>query len=567
MSDIKYYQIIQELRRMKEDNSKAVLKINIVSNIIVHQLVDILDYWLRKQGVVCEITADNYDNIIQDAASISRDEVIIIFWEAANISDGFHYKIKNLNESEIEAYRQKVAGELGLVFQTLKHHKKVFFNAFHPVPFELSVMPGKLGSFTKQINEEAERLKPENVALIDLPPIFLKTGLDQCFDLRNFYSSKALYSIEFFKSYCDHITPMIAALAGKIRKVLILDCDNTLWGGIIGEDSIEGITISTPYRMVQASVVELYARGILICLCSKNNPGDVEEVLQNHPHMILKKEHIVTSKINWNDKVANILEIRQELNLGLDSFVFMDDAGFECAMVKEQLPEVTVYQVPEKLNDYPLLMEKISGRFFSFEKSADDLHKTEQYRTQARREAEKHAHHSVEDYLRSLDLHITIARNAKDQVPRMAQLTQKTNQFNLTTRRYTEQDVLTMLESGNYDFFTLAFADRFGDSGITGLAILEQRENEAVVDTLLLSCRVLGRNVEWVFMDMIVQEIHKPIIRAAYYPTLKNSQVSDFFDKLFFTRINSGTDGQQYEIRKSDYRPHTDIDYIKIKII
>lgn len=551
---------------MKEDNSKAVLKINIVSNIIVHQLVDILDYWLRRQGVVCEIKVGNYDNIIQDAASISRDEVVIIFWEAANITDGFHYKIKNLINSEVEAYREKVAGELGLVFQALKHHKKVFFNAFHPVPFELSVMTGKLGSFTKQINEEAERLKPENVALIDLTPIFLKTGLDQCFDLRNFYSSKALYLIEFFKSYCDHITPMIAALAGKIRKVLILDCDNTLWGGIIGEDSIEGITISTPYRMVQASVVELYARGILICLCSKNNPGDVEEVLQNHPHMILQKEHIVTSKINWNDKVANILEIRQELNLGLDSFVFVDDSEFECTLVKEHLPEVAVYQVPEKLNDYPLLMEKISCRFFSFEKSTDDLHKTEQYRTEARREAEKHAHHSVDDYLRSLDLHITITRNAKDQVPRMAQLTQKTNQFNLTTKRYTEQDVTAMLESGKFSFFTISVKDRFGDSGITGLAIVEHGKEEAVMDTLLLSCRILGRNIEWIFMDMIMQEIDRPVILASFIPTARNQQVSDFFDRLNFTRIASDKDGQHYQIDKSVYRVHNEIDYIKVTV-
>ena len=549
---------------MKEDQAKAVLKINILSNIIVHQLADILDYWLRKQGIVCEIKVGNYDNIIQDSAGIPRDEVVIIFWEVANIADGFHYKIKNLTETEAIGYREKVTGELGLVFQALKNHKKVFFNTFHARPFDLGIVPGRLETFVREANEELLRLKPDNVVVIDLNTLFLSVGLEQCFDLRNFYSSKALYTIDFFKWYSDHSALMIAALAGKIKKALILDCDNTLWGGIIGEDGMENIKVSTPYRMIQSAVVELYSKGILICLCSKNNPGDVEEVLQSHPQTILKNDHIVIKKINWNDKVSNILEIQQELNLGLDSFVFVDDAEFECTLVKEQLPEVAVYHVPAKLNDYPRLMEEIAARFFRFEQSADDLEKTEQYRVQAKREEEKHAHHSIEEYLRSLDLHMTLARNEKDQVPRIAQLTQKTNQFNLTTRRYTEQDVLAMLESGKYEFFTLAVKDRFGDSGITGLAIVEHREDTAVIDTLLLSCRILGRNIEWVFIDMIVQGIDQPVIRAAYYPTLKNNQVSDFFDRLNFTRITSDKDGYHYQIEKSCYRAHNEIDYIKV---
>ncbi|NJN27824.1 MAG: HAD-IIIC family phosphatase [Cyclobacteriaceae bacterium] len=549
---------------MKEDQAKAVLKINILSNIIVHQLADILDFWLRKLGVVCEIKSGNYDNIIQDAAAIPRDEVVIIFWEAANFSDGFHYTIKNANENETAKYRNKIAGELGLVFQSLKNHKKVLFNAFHSKPFELGINPGRLATFVLESNEELLRVKPDNVVVLDLNPLFLSVGLEQCFDLRNFYSSKALYSIDFFKSYCDHITPMIAALAGKIKKALILDCDNTLWRGIIGEDGLEGIKISTPFRMVQSAVVELYARGVLIGLCSKNNPADVEDVLNTHPQMILKNDHIVIKKINWNDKVSSILEIHHELNLGLDSFVFVDDAEFECNLVKEQLKEVAVYQVPEKVNDYPRLMEDIASRFFRFEQSAEDLEKTEQYRVQTKREEAKRAHHSMEDYLRSLELHVTIARNETNQVPRIAQLTQKTNQFNLTTQRYTEQDVSAMLSSGEYDFFTLAVKDRFGDSGITGLVILNRREEAAVIDTLLLSCRILGRNIEWVFMDMIMEYIDKPVIRAAYYPTLKNSQVSDFFDRLNFTRLVSDQVGQHYEIEKSAYRAHNEIDYIKL---
>ncbi|MCC5929252.1 MAG: HAD-IIIC family phosphatase [Cyclobacteriaceae bacterium] len=567
MEQLKYFQIIQELNKMKAEGDKPLLTIRILSNIIVNQLAEILDFYLRKSNIPCNFVIGNYDNIIQDAETLSREEVVIIFWEVANITDGFHYLIKNLGAEQRLAYQEKLKNELSIVFSSLKNQKKVFINSFHARPFENGIMPGPYSLFVDEMNNWLSITAPDNFIKIELDGIFALSGLERSFDLRNFFSSKALYTIDFFRLYSTRIIPLIGALTGNVKKVLILDCDNTLWGGIIGEDGTDKISISTPYKMVQSIVVQLYKKGVLVCLCSKNNPDDVQEVLESNGHMILKDQHIVLKKINWDDKVTNILSIADELNLGLSSFIFLDDSSFEINLVKQNLPQVSAYQVPEKITEYPALMEEIAAQFFHFDNSADDGLKTEQYRIQAQRNEAMKSFHSVEDYLRTLGLHIIIAKNKPEQISRIAQLTQKTNQFNLTTKRYSEQDIEFMMNSDTFDFYTLSVKDRFGDSGITGLAIIEKKDNAAIIDTLLLSCRVLGRNVEWVFMDEIIRLLNKKQVNAQFIPTHKNIQVSNFYDQLGFIRINSAEDvGVNYSLNVADYKYHTHIDYIKVDI-
>ena len=417
MQHLKYFEIIRELKKLKAQGEKPVLKIRILSNIIVHQLTDILDYCLRKNHMPCDIVIGNYDNIIQDAAGVSRDEVVILFWEAANIVDGFHYLVKNFDAPERQRYMEKIKDELSMVFNTLKDQKKVFINAFHSRPFDYGIIPGHYGEFVNQLNNWMVGTLPANFMMVDLTGIFMQIGLEQSFDLRNFYSSKALYSLGFFKLYSARLTPLIAALSGKIKKVLIVDCDNTLWGGVVGEDGVDGIKVSAPYMMVQSTMVELYKKGVLICLCSKNNPDDVREALEAHPNMVLKDEHILLKKVNWEDKVTNIQAIGEALNLGLSSFVFLDDSPFEINLVREQLPEVSVYQVPEKISEYPALMEEIARQFFRFASGDEDARKTKQYRVQAQRDEARKSFHSVEDYLRSLDLQITITKNSRASCP------------------------------------------------------------------------------------------------------------------------------------------------------
>lgn len=566
MNQLKYFQIIQELKKMRSLNEPSIIKIRILSNIIVHQLVDILEFWLRKLDIPCEITLGNYDNIVQDAVDIPRDEVVILFWESANIVDGFHYLIRCMKTEEKIAHHEQVKKELLMVFNSLKNHKKVFFNLFHSKPFENTIKPEAFELFVGELNSWTRKNIPSNFKLIDLSPIFMKIGLDQCFDLRNFFSSKALYSIDFHKAYSSQITPMIAALTGRVKKALILDCDNTLWNGIVGEDGKEGIKITIPYLIAQSTIIDLYSKGVLICLCSKNNPDDVEEVLTSHEGMLLKNEHIVLKKINWQDKASNIKAIGKELNLGLNSFIFVDDSPFEANLISEQLPEVTVFQVPEKINDFPEIMAEVAHQFFRFEVSAEDLKKTEQYRLQAKRKEAEIAFQSIDDYLRSLELHLTIEKNNRQLVPRIAQMTQKTNQFNLTTKRYTEQDITHLMDNHQHEVYTLAVKDRFGDSGVTGLMIIENKETEVEIDTLLISCRILGRNIEWAFVDQIVKEIKKPILKAKFIPTQKNAQVSDFYDKLGFTLMALDNGIKSYQIRTSDYRLKTAIDYIKVEL-
>lgn len=556
--------MVKALSLMKEKGDEPVLKIKILSNIIVHQFCDILDYYLRSSGIACDISVGNYDNIIQDSSGIHKDEIVIIFWEAANTIDGFHYLANTMAGGALPGYSKKVRDEMRWVFDSLRFQKKVFMNVFHAMPFDDMIRLSPYELFVKDLNKWLYANQPDNFMLVDLTKIFARHGIEKLFDLRNFFSSKSLYSVEFYKLYSQRVIPMIKALTGRVKKVLVVDCDNTLWQGIVGEDGKDGIRISQPYRVVQSNIVELNSQGILICLCSKNNPGDVEDVLQNHPDMILGEEHIIIKKVNWTDKASNICSIAEELNLGLSSFVFLDDSPFEVNLVREQLPEVTALQVPGKLREYPLLAGKLHDLFFRFESSLEDGKKTRQYREQLSRESFKKTFSSVEDYLKSLEINLTIEKNKKALLARMAQMTQKTNQFNLTTIRYSEQDVENMLDSENVDIFTLSVKDKFGDSGVTGLAIFKTIGEYNEIDTLLLSCRILGRNIELVFINELIKTVEKPLIKSRYVPTPKNMQVCEFYEQVGFRLLTTQNGIKEYELRKSEYIYPNPIDYIKL---
>ncbi len=564
MEELKYFEIIKALSQMKEQDQPPVLKIKILSNIVVHQLPSILDYHLRSNGIPCSITVGNYDNIIQDASNTAKDEVVVLFWEAANVMDGFHYLANTMKSKEIGEYLQKVKREVSLVFNELKSQKKVLMNTFHPAPFDHSITVSAYELFTKELNTWLYANLPANFVPVDLTNIFMRHGVGKLFDLRNFYSSKALYSVDFFKSYSLQVAPMIKALTGWLKKVLVVDCDNTLWKGIVGEDGREGIKINHPYRSIQSVILELCSKGILICLCSKNNPGDVDDVLHNHPDMLIRDEHIIIKKVNWEDKAANIRSLARELNLGLSSFVFLDDSSFEVNLVKQQVPEVETLQVPHKTNEYTSFLAKLTDLFFRFESSTEDSSKTQQYREQINREHSKTSFSSIEDYLRSLEIHLTIEKNKEDLLPRVAQMTQKTNQFNLTTKRYTEQDIANMLDNRDIDIFTLSVRDKFGDSGVTGLAILKTNDEYEEIDTLLMSCRVLGRNIEWVFMNELISNVEKPLLKSQYIPTSKNMQVIEFYEQLGFRLVKSRDGVKEYELDKSTYRGTKVIDYITV---
>ncbi len=360
---------------------------------------------------------------------------------------------------------------------------------------------------------------------------------------------------------------------GKLKKAIIFDCDNTLWKGIIGEDGIENIDMSASskfgifYYKVQQLAVYLSKKGVLIGLCSKNNEQDVLDVFRNHQNMILKEEHIVIRKINWIDKANNLRAIANELNVGIDSLVFVDDSNFEINLIKEQLPEVLTIQVPTNIADYPNELIKNCYKYFNLVSNNDDAKKTEMYKQQFERENSKDTFSTIDEYLSSLKIELKIIKNDKTYIPRISQLSQKTNQFNLTTKRYTEIQIENFIETDHV--YAMFVNDKFGENGLTGICIVKTDEHNsklAVIDTFLMSCRIIGRNIEFAFLNHIIQDLllvgYESVI-AEYIPTKKNAQVEDFYENAGLIFVLKREQNKEYSLNITNFELKI-IGYIKI---
>ena len=360
---------------------------------------------------------------------------------------------------------------------------------------------------------------------------------------------------------------------GKAKKVLVLDCDNTLWSGVLGEDGTAGIKMSygtsvgSIFADVQSFVGTLASKGVVICLCSKNNLADVQDVIDHHPDMQIGNDIVAVKKINWEDKASNIKAIANELNLGLDSVVFLDDSDFEVDLVASQLPEVTVLQVPKKLHEYPNYLLNKSDLFFNPYLTSEDRSKSAIYRSQSERNAEKQKFTDIEDFLRSLEMEVVFREDSSDSIERIAQLTNKTNQFNLTTVRYSDGDIRRFAADSNYKVISINVSDKFGEQGLVGIVILYQKNDDITIDTFLMSCRVIGRNIEYVIMDHIIglcRESGATSIYSYYRPTLKNQQVAEFYPNCGFDVLQDDTDDTQFVLLIQSYESKK-INYIRLK--
>ena len=574
MNNLKYLEILR-LNKEFEDNIQNTYNISLLSNVIVHQAKDIIEYLLRDNGINANIALGDYDNIAQDSMKQKETDSVIIFWELANLVDGLQYKIDLLTNRTINEIEQKIRLEIEFVMKNLQRCPLILINKFSSLLFSRpSTTESKLDKLADRLNSFLESIIKSNIKLINLDRIIVDIGRGNSFDTRFYYSSKAPYTVNFFKSYANFIKPLVMSAHGMAKKALIFDCDNTLWKGILGENGINGIELSAEtkngriFQEIQSIALSLSQKGVILGLCSKNNPEDVDEVFTNHPDMILQDKHITIKKVNWSDKVLNLKNISQNLNIGLDSLVFIDDSPFEVNLIKELLPEVCVLQVPTILYEYPQMLRNNLDLFYNLSSTAEDHKKTEIYNEQMQRASVKTEFSSIEDYLASLKIIITIFKNDVSLVPRMAQMTQKTNQFNLTTKRYSEIEIENMVLSPTIDVFAFSVKDKYGDSGVTGLCIVDIDNQNVFIDTFLMSCRVIGRNIEYVFMDYIVCSLIDSTttnISSIYKSTFKNRQVEKFYDDCSFKVINSNKIVKKYNLTTKKYK-HKNIKYIKVKI-
>ena len=399
--------------------------------------------------------------------------------------------------------------------------------------------------------------------LFDQERIEARHGKGRIRDERMWYLASLPFSDSFLPVMAGEYLRFIRPLRGLTRKCLVLDLDNTLWGGVVGEDGLEGIKIggtSAPgnaFADFQGTLLALSRRGILLALCSKNNPEDVWPVFETHPDMLLRRENFVASRINWQDKASNLRELAAELNLGLDSFVFLDDNPAERGLVRQSCPEVMTPDLPRDPALYTRLLLSLDI-FETLSLTDEDLRRGELYREQqGRREFKAGAKASTTDasgdltaYLAGLEMRVTLSSATPFTLPRIAQLLNKTNQFNLTTRRLSEAQVQAMASApAEWGVYAVSVADRFGDSGLTGAAIVKKSTEVWEIDSFLLSCRVLGRGVEDALLVYLLKEARSagvPHVRGLFLPTAKNSPAAGFYARQGFHQ--AGEDETVWEL-------------------
>lgn len=422
-------------------------------------------------------------------------------------------------------------------------------------------------SFTYQLrklNYELMNLAQEcqKLFICDLAGLQNKFGRDWMFDSTVYVSTEMLLSIDALPYVASRTMDIICSIEGKLKKCLILDLDNTVWGGVVGDDGWEsiqvghGLGIGKAFSEFQQWVKKLKNRGIIICICSKNDEDKAKEPFEKNPEMVLKLDDISVFIANWENKADNIRTIQSILNIGFDSMVFLDDNPFERNMVRENVPGVTVPELPEDPGDY---LEYLYSQnlFETASYSNADKDRTKQYQVEAKRVVAAKAFTNEADFLKSLNMVSEVKGFDKFNTPRVAQLSQRSNQFNLRTVRYTEDQITAIEESDRYATFSFTLEDKFGDNGLIAVIIMEKKDPETLfIDTWFMSCRVLKRGMENFTLNTLVNYARKNGFRkivGEYLPTLKNGMVKEHYPNLGFVRIE-GAETDQYMLDVESYQ-------------
>ncbi len=423
-------------------------------------------------------------------------------------------------------------------------------------------------SFTYQIrklNYELMNLSQQypNLFICDIAGLQNKLGRDMMFASNVYVSTEMVLSVDALPYVASRVMDIVCAIKGQFKKCLILDLDNTVWGGVIGDDGLEGIQlghglgIGKAFTEFQMWVKKLKQRGIIICVASKNNEDTAKEPFEKHPDMVLKLDDIAVFQANWETKVDNIRTIQSILNIGFDSMVFLDDNPFERNMVRENIKGITVPELPEDPGDYLEYLYSLN-LFETASYSNADKDRTKQYQVEAKRVSLSKTFTNEAEFLKSLNMVSTVSGFTKFNTPRVAQLSQRSNQFNLRTIRYTETDITALAENPDVIDLSFTLEDKFGDNGLIAVIIMKKKDEETLfVDTWFMSCRVLKRGMENFTLNTMVEKAkaagYKKII-GEYLPTPKNKMVENHYMGLGFTKIE-GSETAQYVLDVDKYQP------------
>ncbi|MGA3372641.1 MAG: HAD-IIIC family phosphatase [Terracidiphilus sp.] len=531
-------------------------RLAVLSNSTIDLIAPALAASAARHGIALEVIQPAYDQVAQEAltpdsrVNASKPDAVLLALDHRSLP-------LRLSPGDAEASAAVVEGAIGYL-QALRNGIKAnsnalcIFQTFPPPPEPLfgsldRALPGTMRNLIDGINRElAGLVLGWGDVLLDVAALAETVGLSDWHNPQLWNMAKFSFSDELIPLYADHVARTVAAIRGKSRKVLILDLDNTVWGGVIGDDGLEGIKIAQgdatgeAHLAVQRLALELRQRGIVLAVSSKNTDEVAREPFEKHPEMLLKLEHIAVFQANWNDKATNIQAIAEELSLGLDAMVFLDDNPVERGLVRKLLPQVAVPELPEDPAWYARTLAA-AGYFEAVTFASEDLKRAGFYQDNARRASLQKQAGGVDAYLASLDMTITFQPFDATGRARIVQLINKSNQYNLTTRRYTDPEVVAAENDPEVFTLQVRLADIFGDNGMISVVICRPGVvGDWEIDTWLMSCRVLGRKVEHMVLREILEHARAAGISklsGTYKPTDRNKLVVDHYAKLGFAKV------------------------------
>lgn len=549
------------------------LRLAILGGYSLYPLHELIEHLCEMEGLPVELWQGDYDNyiseIMDDDSELYASAPHVVFLLPAERRCLYTGKLTGAREL-VQPEAQRVVDSLLELARKVNERTRaevITTNFMLPARHDLGAFRSRTlasdWSFRKWVNLELGLAAPSYLHICDWEFLANRLGGLASRDERSWFESKQPCSSALLVELAREVTQLIRSLKRAPKKVLVLDLDNTLWGGVVADDGLEGIELgdTSPrgeaFKAFQKYIASLKQRGVLLAVCSKNDYAKAAEPFEKHPDMVLKLEDIVSFKANWEPKSENIRAMAPELNLGLDSFVFVDDNPAEIEIVRQFAPEVTTILLGPDPSDY--VAQLADCRLFEPRSiTGEDAERTSQYRSDAQRKALEASVTDMASYLESLEMEAVISEFATVDVPRLSQLINKSNQFNLTTHRRSEAEVSAVMHDKNFIGYSVRLKDRFGDHGLISIVIGEQAGDTMTVDTWLMSCRVLKRGVEELVLNELVRLAKArgcTRLAGVYLPTPKNEMVRDFYGRMGFTLTAESETKREFELRLENFQP------------
>lgn len=571
---VRMMQASRQIAALRDALGRVSIRIGCLSSFTFDSIKPSLELQALRAGLALDTTVGPYGQFEQElinpssALAASKPDVLLLAIRLQDVCPALYDSFCGLSRDAAATLLDGWFDRLTTALRTFSQHSSAYIlmqNYDLPASAALGIAD-RAAEFSQRsaIADANERLAAlagalPNVQVMDYDALVARHGRARWSDSRTALFARIPIASEHYWPLAGFYVRHLRPLFGLTKKVLVLDADHTLWGGVVGDVGPGGIALGQDFPgnafvLFQKRILDLYNRGVVLALASKNEPGSVEEVLEKHPEMVLRAEHFAAMRVNWEPKPDNLRQMAADLNLGLDGFVFIDDSPVECELMRTSLPQVMTVQLPSDPAAYPGLIESLDC-FDQQNVSAEDRKRGALYKAEAGRRSFQEEVVDLPIFYRRLEMRMTLFVNHAAHVARASQMTNRTNQFNMHTIRCTEDDIRRFISSDDHEVVTLALEDRFGDNGVVGLAVLQKGADAWTAQMFLMSCRVLGRTVEQTFVRWIAERAQaagaKRLV-GQFVPTAKNKPFAGFFEGCGFRATDPTGDTQRWTLDLAD---------------